>query len=115
MTAHSYPRPAVAWYTVAVLFILYLLSLLDRLVIALLVAPIRRDLNISDFELSLLQGFAYQVLRTIAIVIKFKNGAQHRCISKKYAPTTIFITLHSKCISHHQVTIGSGPAAMAGK
>jgi MFS family permease len=55
----GYPRPRVAWYTVGVLFMLYLLSLLDRLVISLLVAPIRRDLGISDFELSLLQGFAF--------------------------------------------------------
>ncbi len=54
-----YPSPRVAWYMVAVLFVLYLLSLLDRLVISLLVAPIRRDLGISDFELSLLQGVAF--------------------------------------------------------
>ncbi|SEI51436.1 MFS transporter [Pseudomonas sp. NFACC07-1] len=58
-TGHVFPKPAVAWYIVAVLFILYWLSLLDRLLISLLVAPIRRDLGISDFELSLLQGFAF--------------------------------------------------------
>ncbi|WP_081263077.1 MFS transporter [Pseudomonas putida] len=55
----NYPRPALAWYMTGVLFLLYWLSLLDRLVISLLVAPIRRDLGISDFELSLLQGFAF--------------------------------------------------------
>jgi MFS family permease len=54
-----YPKPRVAWSIVAVLFVLYLLSLLDRLVISLLVAPIRRDLGITDFELSLLQGMAF--------------------------------------------------------
>lgn len=63
---HIYPRPSVAWYTVAVLFILYLLSLLDRLVISLLVAPIRRDLGITDFELSLLQGFAFGLFYAVA-------------------------------------------------
>lgn len=55
----GYPKSTTAWLIVAVLFVLYLLSLLDRLVISLLVAPIRRDLGISDFELSLLQGIAF--------------------------------------------------------
>lgn len=55
----AFPPTATAWYMTAVLFLLYWLSLLDRLVISLLVDPIRRDLGISDFELSLLQGFAF--------------------------------------------------------
>ena len=55
----SYPRPAVAWTTVGVLSLFYLLSLLDRLVISFLVGPIRRDLGITDFEISLLQGFGF--------------------------------------------------------
>ncbi|MFP3368580.1 MFS transporter [Pseudomonas sp. SIMBA_068] len=54
-----FPRVTTAWYMTAVLFLLYWLSLLDRLVISLLVDPIRRDLGITDFELSLLQGFAF--------------------------------------------------------
>ncbi|WP_193452195.1 MFS transporter [Pseudomonas nitroreducens] len=61
----GYSRPSAAWYMTGVLFLLYWLSLLDRLVISLLVAPIRRDLGISDFELSLLQGFAFGVFYAI--------------------------------------------------
>lgn len=61
----AYPRPAAAWYMTGVLFLLYWLSLLDRLVISLLVDPIRRDLGISDFELSLLQGFAFGVFYAV--------------------------------------------------
>lgn len=37
------------------------MSLVDRLIISLLVAPIRADLEISDFQLSLLQGAAFGV------------------------------------------------------
>lgn len=62
---HSYPSPRIAWITVAVLSLFYLLSLLDRLVISLLVGPIRRDLGVSDFEVSLLQGFAFGLFYAI--------------------------------------------------
>ncbi len=61
----AYPTPAAAWYTVAILFMFYWLSILDRLVISLLVKPIRHDLHITDFELSLLQGFAFGVFYAI--------------------------------------------------
>ncbi|MGF6222536.1 MFS transporter [Pseudomonas sp. YL-218 TE3947] len=61
----AFPRPATAWYMTGVLFLLYWLSLLDRLVISLLVDPIRRDLGITDFELSLLQGFAFGVFYAV--------------------------------------------------
>ncbi|MNQ56741.1 D-galactonate transporter [compost metagenome] len=61
----AFPRASTAWYMTGVLFLLYWLSLLDRLVISLLVDPIRRDLGISDFELSLLQGFAFGVFYAV--------------------------------------------------
>ncbi|MGP3791518.1 spinster family MFS transporter [Pseudomonas sp. B392_1p] len=65
MAALPYPRTSAAWYMTGVLFLLYWLSLLDRLVISLLVDPIRSDLGISDFELSLLQGFAFGVFYAV--------------------------------------------------
>jgi len=55
----TYPRPAVAWLSVGVLFLLYWLSMVDRLIMSFLIGPIRRDLGISDFEISLLQGAAF--------------------------------------------------------
>lgn len=51
-----------AWSAVFVLLTLYCLAMLDRQIISLLVTPIRADLGISDFEFSLLQGFAFSVL-----------------------------------------------------
>lgn len=48
-----------AWYVVCVLHIASLLSFLDRLVLSLLIDPIRTDLQISDTEVSLVTGTAF--------------------------------------------------------
>jgi MFS family permease len=55
---------AWAWWTVAVLTVLYTSSFIDRTILGLLVAPIRRDLGISDTGMSLLQGFSFAVFYT---------------------------------------------------
>ncbi len=66
--AHAYPRPLVAWLTVAILFLLYIRSLADRYLVALMVEPIKRDLGLSDFQMSLLQGLAFAVLYSICAI-----------------------------------------------
>ena len=55
------PSPAYAWYVVAVLLLAYTLSFIDRMILSLLVGPIRADLGISDTQMSLLMGFAFAV------------------------------------------------------
>ena len=62
MPGSRYPRPAAAWYAVAVLFLAYTFSAIDRQILTLLVGPVRADLVLSDFELSLLQGAAFSLL-----------------------------------------------------
>lgn len=62
VTAADYPSPPMAWLTVAVLFLLYILSLTDRNIMALMVGPIKRDLGLSDLQISLLQGPAFAIL-----------------------------------------------------
>lgn len=57
--AEHYPSPILAWYTVGLLCLLFWLALVDRYIIAFLVDPIRADLGITDFQLSLLQGVAF--------------------------------------------------------
>ncbi len=49
------------WYLVFVLMLAFVVSFVDRQVITLLVQPIRRDLGISDTEISLLMGLAFAV------------------------------------------------------
>ena len=60
----EYPRPAIAWWSVAVFFLLYNIAFLDRQMLNVLVVPIRATLGVSDFEISLLQGFAFAVFYT---------------------------------------------------
>lgn len=58
-------RPAYAWYVVAVLLLAYTLSFIDRMILSLLVGPIRRDLGISDTQMSLLMGFAFAIFYSV--------------------------------------------------
>ncbi|MDX2222870.1 MAG: MFS transporter [Rhodospirillaceae bacterium] len=60
-----YPPPAYAWYVVAVLMLGYVFAFLDRQILALLVQPIKRDLGLSDTEISLLLGLAFAVFYTL--------------------------------------------------
>jgi MFS family permease len=59
-----YPSPRYAWYVVGVLTFVYVFSFIDRQILNLLVKPIRRDLAISDTEMSLLMGFSFAVFYT---------------------------------------------------
>ena len=45
------------WLVVAILMIAYVFSFVDRQILNLLVGPIRRDLDISDTQMSLLMGY----------------------------------------------------------
>lgn len=59
-----YPALGYAWYVVGVLTIVYVFSFIDRQILNLLVAPIRRDLAISDTQMSLLMGVSFAVFYT---------------------------------------------------
>jgi MFS family permease len=60
-----YPRPGYAWYVVGVLTLVYVFSFIDRQILNLLVRPIRRDLGISDTQMSLLMGFSFALFYTL--------------------------------------------------
>jgi MFS family permease len=53
-----WPSPARAWYATAIFAVALMFAFLDRGIIALLVEPIKRDFELSDFQISLLMGFA---------------------------------------------------------
>lgn len=55
----DYPSSAVAWRVTILLTVAYMLSFVDRQIVNLLVDPIQADLQISDTQVSLLQGFAF--------------------------------------------------------
>ncbi len=64
-TEAPYPNPKYAWYVVVVLFIAYTFSFIDRIIMSLLVEPIKRDLVLSDTQFSLLHGFAFAIFYTL--------------------------------------------------
>lgn len=57
----QYPSTAKAWWVVAILSLLYAISMMDRYIIGLLVKDIRSDLGISDFQIGLLHGLTFAV------------------------------------------------------
>lgn len=60
----DYPAVPYAWYVVGVLTVAYVFSFVDRQILSLLVAPIERDLGITDTDMSLLMGFSFAVFYT---------------------------------------------------
>jgi MFS family permease len=61
-----YPSEGYAWFVIGVLFVVTLFSQLDRQFPALLVKPIRHAFGISDTGFSLLQGYAFAIVYTLA-------------------------------------------------
>jgi MFS family permease len=62
------PRASYAWYVVFVLCVCGIVAFIDRQIINLLVEDIKRDLLVTDTQISLLQGFAFVIFyATVAI------------------------------------------------
>ena len=62
---NGYPSSLSAWVTVTILMVAYVLSFIDRQILNLLVEPIRRDLVISDTQMSLLMGLSFALFYTV--------------------------------------------------
>lgn len=58
--------PAARWHTLIALICAYVIAFIDRQILGLLVEPIKRDLMLSDTQVSLLQGFAFASVLAIA-------------------------------------------------
>jgi len=55
----TWPSPASAWYAAIILMLANTLAFVDRQALALLVQPIKNDLQISDTAMSLLYGLSF--------------------------------------------------------
>lgn len=61
------PRASfTAWWMLAVLLLFYIVSFLDRSIVAMLVQPIKADLGLTDFQVSLILGPAFAVFYAVA-------------------------------------------------
>ncbi len=54
-----WPKSSYAWYVTGVLAFAYFVSFVDRMILNLMVGPIKRDLNLTDTEMSLLLGLGF--------------------------------------------------------
>ena len=64
--ATPWPSPLRAWFAVGVFSIAAVLSYTDRQILSLLVDPIRGALDITDTQVSLLQGLAFALIYSVA-------------------------------------------------
>src|SRR5690606_12013743 len=58
-------RPRYAIYVVLVLMVAYMLSFMDRVLISLMIDPIRSELGLGDTQVGLLVGFGFVLLYSI--------------------------------------------------
>lgn len=61
----DWPRPALAWYALAIFSLTLMVNILDRSILSLLIPPIKADLQLSDTQISLLIGFAFVIFYAI--------------------------------------------------
>lgn len=66
-----------AYYVVGVLMVAYIFAFVDRIILGLMVDPIRADLGLSDTQISLLGGFAFALFYTV-LGIPFGRWADTR-------------------------------------
>ncbi|MEP6869169.1 MAG: MFS transporter [Novosphingobium sp.] len=117
----DYPRPTIAWWSVVVFFLLYNVSYLDRQMLNLLVVPIRATLGISDFQLSLLQGFGFAVFYT-AVGVPIGWLVDHRprrriiCLGLvlwSFAASACGLAMHYWQLALGRVGVSVGEATLA--
>src|SRR5260370_11802896 len=64
LAEQPHPPAGYSWYVVGVLTLVYVFSFMDRQIMSLLVRPLRRDLGLSETQVSLLMGFSFAVFYT---------------------------------------------------
>ncbi|XQW86427.1 spinster family MFS transporter [Thalassotalea piscium] len=62
---HSSKQNIYAVYLIFILLLAYTFSFIDRQILSLLVEPMKRDLDITDTQMSLLQGLSFAIFYTL--------------------------------------------------
>lgn len=117
----SYPAAHYAWYAVGVLTLANASAFIDRQVLGLLVAPIRRDLGITDTQMGVLYGLAFAVFYTllgIPIGRLADRGSRRAIIGIGIAVWSVMTVLCGLAESYNQLLlarfgVGIGEAALA--
>src|SRR5215469_16749352 len=66
--AARYPSAGLAWYALICLLLCYFMYFVDRNILTLLVAPVRRDLGINDSQMGVLNGYSFSVLNGLMAI-----------------------------------------------
>ncbi len=66
--AEQYPAMGIAWYGLFCLLLCYFMFFVDRNILTLLVAPVRRDLGINDSQMGVLNGYSFSVLNGLMAI-----------------------------------------------
>ncbi|MDH4125759.1 MAG: MFS transporter [Gammaproteobacteria bacterium] len=75
----NYPKTAYAWFVVVLMMCFYVLSYMDRFVIAVLIEPIKADLLLSDVQISLIGSFSFGLFyATVGLFIGRLADSMHR-------------------------------------
>lgn len=64
-TESTQPATRTGWYVVIILMIAYVSSFIDRQILSLLVGFIKRDMHLSDTQVSLLMGLSFALFYTL--------------------------------------------------
>ena len=110
-----------AWYVLCVLIVAYTLAYVDRTVVTLMVAPIKRSLHLTDLEISLLHGLAFAVFYTLLGIPIARLADRHRRITIISTGIVIWSAMTALCgfarsfeqLFCARVGVGVGEAALS--
>ncbi len=57
----AWPQRRLAYFALAILLLAYVFSFIDRIILSMLVGPIKADLNLSDTQIALVNGLAFSM------------------------------------------------------
>lgn len=64
-SSDSYPAALRANYALTMLMLAYVVSFVDRQILALLIEPMKADLHLTDFQIGMVQGLAFAMFYTV--------------------------------------------------
>lgn len=110
----------LGWITLAILSFAYAVAMIDRIILTLLVEPIKRDLQINDTQFGLLQGFAFAAFYALAglpLARIADNSSRKRLIAWGIAAWSLMTALCALAWSYWQMVlcrigVGVGEAAL---
>src|SRR3546814_15103236 len=82
-----YPGRGRAWYSLTVLWLIFMFSNVDRYVISVLVQPIKAELALSDLQIGLLTGFAFSITYALFSVPVANLRSEERRVGKECVST----------------------------